>query len=162
MPAPAERGRRRGVGMALLVVTSVLWSLSGVAVKLAQMDPLAFTFYRSLSGAVALALVLPLTHGRLPQRRWMLAATPRQLTIVLTTGVVQMAAPYVLFQLGLRHVRAVTASLLVMLEPVLNPVWVALFTHERPDAAIYAGGAAILVAMLLEVTAQPAPAPPPP
>ena len=44
------------------------------------------------------------------------------------------------------------AGLLTLLEPVLNPIWVALVTPERPDAATYVGGAAILVALVLEAT----------
>jgi drug/metabolite transporter (DMT)-like permease len=60
-------------------------------------------------------------------------------------------------------VRPVDASLLILLEPVLNPVWVALATNERPDAFTLAGGAAILAAMVVEAV-KPAneerPAPP--
>jgi len=33
---------------------------------------------------------------------------------------------------------------------VLNPVWVALATSERPDGFTLAGGLAILVAMVVE------------
>jgi drug/metabolite transporter (DMT)-like permease len=41
---------------------------------------------------------------------------------------------------------AVEASLLILLEPVLNPVWAFLFAGERPGPWALAGGAIILAA----------------
>lgn len=69
--------------------------------------------------------------------------------IAMGAGVVQIALPYYLFQLALRHVKAVDASLLTLLEPVLNPVWVALVVSEVPGPATYIGGVMILVALLV-------------
>jgi drug/metabolite transporter (DMT)-like permease len=40
----------------------------------------------------------------------------------------------------------VEASLLILLEPVLNPVWTFLFAGERPGPWALVGGAIILVA----------------
>ena len=80
---------------------------------------------------------------------------PWKLLLILATGVVQLAIPYVLFQRGLRRVGPVEASLLILLEPVLNPAWVWLAVGERPDAATFVGGAAILTAMVLEATKPP-------
>ena len=105
-------------------------------------NPLALVLLNNFGAAV---LLLPICVAT-----GVLAATPAQLAIVGATGVFQLAVPYVLFQLALRRVRPVDASLLILLEPVLNPVWVALATSERPDAATLVGGAAILVAMVIE------------
>jgi drug/metabolite transporter (DMT)-like permease len=53
--SPVHRlARRRRTGVAMLIAASVLWSLSGLAVKLAGMNPLAFAMWRSLAGGVAL------------------------------------------------------------------------------------------------------------
>jgi drug/metabolite transporter (DMT)-like permease len=295
--APGGRGSRAS-GVAMLIAASVLWSLSGVVVKVVQIPPGAFAFWRSLGAAAIMAALLPLGRGRLPPLPWMLAsatlytvvvsllitsmtastaatgillqytaplfcalfawaflrrrisagtmvamsvaavgiaimvvggwkgenwvgpvtglvsgaafgalilvlekidraagpgganpfaivlfnnagaaaillplswwqgalpAAPWKIGLVCATGVVQLAIPYVLFQLALRRVRPVDASLLILLEPVLNPVWVALATNERPDAFTLAGGAAILAAMVVEAV-KPAneerPAPP--
>lgn len=273
----------------MLIAASVLWSLSGAAVKLADLHPLTFAFWRSVAATASVALVLPLGRGNWPRPGWMLAsavmytivvallvtsmtvstaatgillqytgpvfcalfawafqgraigrrtliamaiatagigvmviggwkpgnwvgptcgllsgaafgalilllekndraaggvnpfvlmlvnngvsallllplcarmgvlrADRGPLAIVLLIGVVQLALPYLLFQLALRRVRPVDASLLILLEPVLNPVWVALVTSERPDRATLMGGAAILVAMVVEAT-KPSP-----
>ena len=283
-PPPHAAGSR-AAGVAMLVVASVLWSLSGVVVKVVKIDSVAFAFWRSLAAAAVMLLLLPLGRGRLPPLPWMLASAalytlvvtllitsmsvstaatgillqytaplfcalfarvflgrrigkgtavamavaaagigimvagswkaenwlgpacgllsgaafgalilmlekidraagpgganpfaivlcnnggaallllpiclytgalsirPWQLGLVAATGAVQLAIPYVLFQLALRRVRPVDASLLILLEPVLNPLWVALATSEKPDAFTLAGGLAILVAMVVE------------
>lgn len=75
--------------------------------------------------------------------------TQGQLGLIAFCGVVQHALPYLLFQLGLRRVTAVEASLLVLLEPILSPTWVALFWGEMPTRWDIIGGSAILAALLL-------------
>ena len=274
--------RSRAAGIALLIAASALWSVSGVAVKVVRIDPIAFAFWRSAGAAAAMLLVLPLGSGRMPRWNWMLGSVllytavvtllitamtrstaaagillqytgplfcalfawmllghrisgrtmlalvigvggigimvaggefnalvlvvgilsgvafgglilvlqriessggintfgviflnnlgctilllpvcwklgilrieTWKLLAVLATGAVQLALPYVLFQFGLRRVGPVEASLLILLEPVLNPIWVWLAVGERPDWATFAGGAAILTAMALEAT----------
>ena len=287
---PPARARSRAAGVAMLIAASVLWSLSGVVVKVVKIDAIAFAFWRSLAAAAVMLLLLPLGRGRLPPLPWMLASAaiytlvvtllitsmsvstaatgillqytaplfcalfarvflgrtigrgtavamavaaagiaimiaggwkaenwlgpacgllsgaafgalilvlekidraagpgganpfaivlcnnggaallllpiclktgvlvirPWQLGLVAATGAVQLAIPYVLFQLALRRVRPVDASLLILLEPVLNPLWVALATSEKPDAFTLAGGVAILVAMVVEAVKPP-------
>ena len=71
--------------------------------------------------------------------------------IVMAVGVVQLAAPYILFQIALRHVSPVRASLITLLEPVLNPVWVWMFAGEVPSGNTLAGGVIILAAMAVEI-----------
>ncbi len=65
---------------------------------------------------------------------------------LLTLGAVQLALPYVLYAHALRHVRAMDAALITFIEPILNPVWVALVQHETPSAWSVLGGALVLSA----------------
>ena len=55
-----------------------------------------------------------------------------------------MAIPYALFARGLRDVPAAEAGLIGLLEPVLAPIWVALFHGELPTPATVVGGAILL------------------
>jgi drug/metabolite transporter, DME family len=64
--------------------------------------------------------------------------------IVLFLGIFQLGMSYALFQYGLRETPAVEASLLVLLEPVLNPIWTFLFAGERPGNWALVGGTIIL------------------
>ena len=76
-----------------------------------------------------------------------LALSPRSAVVLTSLGVVQIAGAYALFVSGLRHVTATQASLVGMLEPVANPIWVFLFLGERPGAFSLAGGAVVLGAI---------------
>ena len=82
---------------------------------------------------------LPLPLARTPAADWL---------IVLYLGAFQVAFAYRFLLHGLEQVRAIEASLLLLLEPVLNPVWAWLVHGERPGAWALAGGALILLATL--------------
>lgn len=72
--------------------------------------------------------------------------TPLDLGLIVFLGVFQLGLAYALFQRGLRETPAVEASLLILLEPVLNPVWTFLFAGERPGTWALVGGTIILLA----------------
>ena len=76
-----------------------------------------------------------------------LALTPNQLVILMVMGAVQLGLPYFLFSKGLQSVSLQEASLIALIEPVLNPIWVALVVDEIPSAATLAGGAMILLGL---------------
>lgn len=89
-----------------------------------------------LGSLLAAVLGLPFMFGSMPDARsW---------AGLLLLGVVQMGIPYVLFSMAVRHVPAVTAILVPMIEPVLNPLWVLLLLGEAPSPMAIAGGAIIL------------------
>lgn len=74
--------------------------------------------------------------------------------VLLFLGVFQIAVPYALFVRGLKSVPAVHASLLGMLEPITNPVWVLLFLGERPSLNAMAGGLVVLAAVAWRTASQ--------
>lgn len=89
-----------------------------------------------LGNLLAAAVGLPFMFGSMPDARsW---------AGLLLLGTVQMGIPYVLFSIAVRHVPAVTAILVPMIEPVLNPVWVLLLLGETPGPMAVAGGIVIL------------------
>jgi drug/metabolite transporter (DMT)-like permease len=65
-------------------------------------------------------------------------------------GVFQIALAYVFVGVGLRRVGALEASLLLLVEPVLNPLIAWLVHGEWPGPWTLAGGAVILSATALE------------
>jgi drug/metabolite transporter (DMT)-like permease len=65
-------------------------------------------------------------------------------------GVIQIGLAYVLLVRGVRGLRALETSLLLVLEPVLNPVWAWLIHGERPGPWSLAGCAVILSALLAQ------------
>ncbi|MBI3828454.1 MAG: DMT family transporter [Planctomycetes bacterium] len=66
------------------------------------------------------------------------------LALIAAMGVFQLGLGYLLLARGIKHVPAMEASLLVLIEPVLNPVWTLLAAGERPSAWALAGGSVII------------------
>jgi drug/metabolite transporter (DMT)-like permease len=86
---------------------------------------------------LAAAIALPMwTAGPVPE--------PRDLLILLYLGVFQLGSAYAFFARGVQHTPAVEASLLCLLEPVLNPIWTFFLAGERPGPWAVAGGAIVL------------------
>lgn len=78
---------------------------------------------------------------------------PTALDVGLVTflGVVQLALAYLAFARGIRELPAVEASLLALLEPVLNPIWTWALANEQPSRWTIAGGALILGASVWRI-----------
>lgn len=73
----------------------------------------------------------------------------KSLLFLVLLGVVQMGIPNVAYTIGIKKVRALSASLITMLEPLMNPVWVFLFVHEIPSIFSIIGGIIILACILM-------------
>jgi drug/metabolite transporter (DMT)-like permease len=78
------------------------------------------------------------------------AIAPLSAAAVVLVGVVQLGLPYLLFQFGMRRTTPVEASLVSVLEPVLNPIWVWIAVRENPGPWVLAGGACIMAAVAVE------------
>jgi drug/metabolite transporter (DMT)-like permease len=63
-------------------------------------------------------------------------------------GIVQVGIAYILFSKGIKKTPALLACLITALEPVLNPLWVAVVTGEVPGPFSILGGAVIIFAVL--------------
>jgi drug/metabolite transporter (DMT)-like permease len=78
-------------------------------------------------------------------------------------GVVQLAIPYILYSKAIIHATALEASLIPVIEPILNPIWVMLLLNEVPGTMALVGGAIVLLAVTLRcVIAAVKPAKPDP
>lgn len=63
---------------------------------------------------------------------------------ILTLGIVQLGIPYLLYGIAVKDCPPLACSLLGAIEPLLNPVWVFLFTGERPGVFALLGGAVVI------------------
>jgi drug/metabolite transporter (DMT)-like permease len=66
---------------------------------------------------------------------------------VVYLGVAQIGLAYVFLTSAIRHLPALEVSLLLLIEPVLNPAWTWLLRGEDPGAWTIAGGAIIVSVM---------------
>ena len=67
---------------------------------------------------------------------------------IVFLGIVQVGLAYLLFSKGIKKTPALLASLITAIEPVLNPLWVALLIGGRPGAFALAGGVIIIVTVV--------------
>ncbi len=75
--------------------------------------------------------------------------------VVVYLGVFQIGGAYLLVTTGLRQVRALEASLLLLAETALNPIWSWLFLREVPAPLAVVGGALIIVATIAQAARRP-------
>lgn len=126
-----------------------------------------------LSGACFAALVLSLrrerdvgaeaavTYGNmlaavvlLPFAAGVSALPAASVVILVLLGAFQIGGAVALFVHGLRYLPATQASLVSMLEPVANPLWVFLVLGERPRATSVLGGLIVLAAIAWRTLAR--------
>lgn len=70
---------------------------------------------------------------------------------LLCLGVFQIGMPAVLLSIGIEKVPALSSVIITMIEPMMNPVWVALFAGEVPSASSVFGGLVILACIVAHV-----------
>ncbi len=94
---------------------------------------------------------------------WLVSAPPLPAdgwVALLALGTLQLGVSYLLYAKAVKHVTALEAVLIPMIEPVLNPVWVMLVIGERPSGLALAGGALVIGAVTwraLHALRQPPP-----
>ena len=75
-------------------------------------------------------------------------------TALTLLGVVQLGVSYWLYARAIKHVTALEAVLIPVIEPILNPVWVLIALHEKPTPLALTGGAIVLGAVTLRAVAS--------
>ena len=68
---------------------------------------------------------------------------------IFLLGTVQLAIPYLLYSRAIRHIRALDAAIISVIEPVLNPIWVMLLLGEKASGWSIAGGLIVVATSLL-------------
>lgn len=76
----------------------------------------------------------------------------RGVSVLALLGVVQLGIPYILYALATKHCSVISCTVIAALEPILNPILVALFGSERPGVlAVCAGVFLVLVITVYSV-----------
>ena len=128
-------GEPEMAGVSLALVSGVLFAAFMINLQRARdISPVYLTWINNSVCALLLVWIV----------RSQLVLTSHQLTVLAVMGAVQLGAPYFLFSKGLQTVSLPEAALIALIEPVLNPLWVALIVGELPSAATVWGGALIL------------------
>lgn len=108
----------------------------------------------SAATATVVAGNLIASLATLPMALPVSAVAGKDLALLLYLGVVQIGLAYFCLTRAIPHVPAFEASVLLLLEPTLNPIWTWLVHGERPSAWALAGGALILGATFFNTWRQ--------
>ena len=128
-------GEPEMAGVLLALASGAL--LAGYMINLRRTADISPVFLTWVNNGVCAFLLFWVVRSRL-------ALTADQVMILAVMGAVQLGAPYYLFSKGLQTVSLPEASLIALIEPVLNPLWVALIVGELPSTATVWGGGLIL------------------
>ena len=131
-------GQPEALGVMVALLSGGLFSVYMVSLRfLKDVHPGSLTFMMNLA---CWLILLPFVGSDLH-------VSLGDLVLLAVMGIVQLGIPYWLFSKGLESVALQEASLIVLIEPVLNPLWVALAVGEIPSEATLTGGALILASL---------------
>lgn len=126
------------LGNALAGATGLTWALTVTALRgLSREEGASSLPVVSAGNLVAFGAALPFA---LP----LTAIGPGDLSVLFYLGIFQIGLAYYFMTRGVKHVPAFEASVLILLEPAMNPVWTYLFHNERPGPLALAGGVIIM------------------
>lgn len=94
-------------------------------------------------------MVVPLVAFIVP---WGESPYPKDMTSIICLvilGIVQIGVSYIFFYAGRKRVSSIDASILSLIEPILNPIWVFMLIGEKPSVFAIFGMILILSAQLL-------------
>jgi DME family drug/metabolite transporter len=129
-------------GNVVALASGLAWALTIAALRwLGKRNPHAESpaSVAIAGNAIAFAACLPLAIGG-P------AVHPQAIAVIVWLGVFQVGLGYVCLTRSIRHVPAVEAATLLLIEPVLNPIWAWLIHGEQPSGRALTGGLIIMVA----------------
>ncbi|HEX9453425.1 MAG TPA: EamA family transporter [Candidatus Binatia bacterium] len=125
-------------GVLLALLSGVLFAVYMINLqRTREAHPVFLTWINNLVCALLLLFVV----------KSQLHLSLHQAIILAVMGAVQLGMPYFLFSKGLQTISLQEAALIALIEPVLNPLWVAVVVGEIPSPATLSGGAMILVGL---------------
>jgi drug/metabolite transporter, DME family len=133
-------------GNLLAVVCSITWALTLLGLRYIQRD-------QTQTGAGLSAVTLGNLFASLAAWpfAWPLpAATAAEWATIAYLGVCQIGLAYVFLTAAMRVLPALEVSLLLLIEPVLNPIWTWVIRGERPGDFTIIGGAIIIAATAIK------------
>jgi drug/metabolite transporter (DMT)-like permease len=131
-------------GNLLAVLCSITWAATLIGLRWVERH----TPGSSLSAVIVGNLIACLAG--LPFAMPLPAASAAEWATLVYLGVVQIGVAYIFLTRALRHLPALDVSLLLLLEPVLNPLWTWIVRGENPGLWVLAGGACIVAATALK------------
>jgi drug/metabolite transporter (DMT)-like permease len=133
-------GASPGLGVGLSVEMTLAFALAVVITRHRRDISMAPAI--CLSQVLVLAVAAPFSHPG--------TIDLHDLALIALLGVGQMGLGLAFLTIGARLIPAAEVALITLLEVVLGPLWVWIALSERPSTATLAGGAVVIVAVVLQ------------
>lgn len=127
-----------GLGNVLALLSGVTYAGVFLMNDMPDSDAISSVFWGDVLSAVT----------GLPFLLWETNFAPVTLFSLLILGVFQVAVAYILLTIGLKTTPPVTASLVSGIEPVLNPILVAVFYREEMGRFALVGAAIVILGVV--------------
>jgi drug/metabolite transporter (DMT)-like permease len=137
-----ELGGGKLLGNILAIISGVTFSFYFVFMRMQKdgspLESILLSHWLTAGICIMVSFFLPI-----PQ------VTLESLAAVVVLGIVQIGISAILFSLAIKHISAIQASLVSVIEPVFNPVWVFLVLGETPGIHAVIGGVIIISVVTL-------------
>lgn len=133
-----EMGGGSSIGNMVAVLSGV--ALAGVTISLRfQKDgsPVETTL---LGHLITIAIGMPFILGA--------SLTLQNFIGIFLLGTFQLGLAYIFYSLAIKHLTAMETILIMILEPILNPIWVFLYNGEMPGMLSMMGGILVIATIV--------------
>lgn len=73
----------------------------------------------------------------------------KSILIIVIMGIFQLGIAYIFYVNAMKYITALEAILITVIEPLLNPLWVFIFTGEKPGIYAIFGGIIVVTAVIV-------------
>ena len=145
-PAPTTTAPDPVTGNLLALVCSITWALTLLGLRYVQRNEA-----RTSVGLSAVMLGNLFASLAASPFAWPFpAASAAEWATIAYLGICQIGVAYVFLTAAMRVLPALEVSLLLLIEPVLNPIWTWMIRGEHPGASTIVGGAIIIAATAIK------------
>lgn len=144
-PVATDTASDPALGNALAVACSITWAFTLIALRYVERERLG----AGVGVSAAVLGNLFASVAAMPFAWPLPTASAGEWATVVYLGVCQIAVAYVFLTSAIRHLSALEVSLLLLIEPVLNPVWTWILRGEHPGTWTIVGGGIIVAATAL-------------
>ena len=131
-------GQGNSLGNAIAVASGFFLAVVTVALRFQKEGSPVETML--LGNFLTFIVAIPFIFGGLPDLK--------SIMVIILLGVVQLGISYILYGLALKHVTALEAVLITVIEPLLNPFWVFTVVGEKPTFLSLLGGIVVLLGVV--------------
>lgn len=145
-PAAQKTAPNPALGNALALASGVGWAFTVMGLRRLQRASSSSSPSSGTGGGAVVAGNIIAALATAPLALPVGASSASDWGAIAFLGVVQIALAYRFVTFGLTRVAALEASLLLLVEPVLSPIWAWLVHGEEPGTLAIAGGVLVAVA----------------